>query len=212
MPARVGTMTSMPEESLDAARWRSFILSVVLLEDADLQCTFEQLQAEITAREEQERHIMRLFFSSLVTADLERTREEILREQAARVEDLRIVAAASAAKERRPPAAVSPTTEQGCAGPDEPVHGSRHDDLDTADRIACCSPSQIPEQLACMSGPSGVMDVVTAVTTAKGDFNMTMSSSTDQALPAAAADEGRQSGKNAPRQTRIKPSGLVGGN
>ena len=198
-------MTSMPEEALDSARWRSFRSFLLSLEDAELQGTFEQLQAEMMAREEQERHIMRLLFSSLVTADLERAREEILREQAERVEDLRIVAMDSAASERRPTAAVSPGTGQGSAGPDEPVlHESRQNGLDTAHRIACCSPSQIPEELACMSGPSGVMDVVTAVTTAKGDFNMTMSSSTDQALPAAPADEGRQSGKNAPRRSRRK--------
>src|SRR5947209_12153041 len=138
-------MTSMPEEALDSARWRSFRSFLLSLEDAELQGTFEQLQAEMMAREEQERHIMRLLFSSLVTADLERAREEILREQAERVEDLRIVAMDSAASERRPTATVSPGTGQGSAGPDEPVlHGSRQDGLDTADRIACCSPSQIP--------------------------------------------------------------------
>ena len=48
-------MTSMPEEALDSARWRSFRSFLLSLEDAELQGTFEQLQAEMTAREEQER-------------------------------------------------------------------------------------------------------------------------------------------------------------
>src|SRR5947209_8579738 len=71
-----GHHASMPEEALDSAGWSSFRVFLVSMEDEELQRTFEQLQAELAARQEQARDVMRLFFSSLLTADLERAGEE----------------------------------------------------------------------------------------------------------------------------------------
>jgi hypothetical protein len=75
----------MPQTSLlDSAEWRAFRLFLVDLADHDLIRVDRQLRREVASRQEFERNITRLFFSSLQAADLQTTREAICAERRAR--------------------------------------------------------------------------------------------------------------------------------
>jgi hypothetical protein len=76
----------MPQTSLlDSAEWRAFRLFLVDLADDDLIRVDRQLRREVASRQELERNITRLFFSSLQAADLLTARESICAERRARV-------------------------------------------------------------------------------------------------------------------------------
>jgi hypothetical protein len=81
----------MTETSLlDRAEWRIFRLFVAGVEDDELDRIRRQLRREVATRQEWERDITRLFFSSLQTVDLTSAQEVLRKERRARAQDRRI--------------------------------------------------------------------------------------------------------------------------
>jgi hypothetical protein len=93
----------MPQTNqLDCAAWRAFRLFLVALDDGELDRADRQLRRELATRQEYERDITRLFFSSLQAADLQIAQETIRAERRARILDRRLIRRSAVPKRTRP--------------------------------------------------------------------------------------------------------------
>ena len=76
-------------EPLEESDWRIFRISMREMQDADLAQFARELYREMRQRQELESSLTRLFLSSLSTSDLQHAAAEILKERAARLNDVR---------------------------------------------------------------------------------------------------------------------------
>ena len=76
-------------EPLQDGDWRAFRLLLMTLSDPELQVLNQQLQREMVHRQECDRSVTQLFFTSLSSLDLQRVDAEIRYEVEGRLEILR---------------------------------------------------------------------------------------------------------------------------
>jgi len=106
------TCRAMPEETLSDSDWRVLRLFLMQMNDGEVDGAYGQLHRELACREERQANILRLLFSTMAAADLERAEQEIRCEEAARVEERRIAAATAGDQDERPAGNRSPAAKR----------------------------------------------------------------------------------------------------